>query len=238
MFKEVFDEYTSSFDRTNINIDLKYNHSNRVRDLSVKYAKLLNFSEEDILLADFIGQYHDIGRFTQLKLYNTYNDDKSIDHAVEGIRVLFEEGLINRFSFKEEEKEIIKFAILNHNKKEIDKTDNKRMQMHAKLIRDTDKIDIVYLFGILKVLDMKVENEVVPREVVDIFKNHEVVKKNTIEHNEDVLIYLAYPFDINYNPCLNEIMEYEEGFFNIVNKYNNFNEIYNYVLDYVKSRVN
>ena len=85
MLEDIFTEYVSSYDLTNSDIKLKYNHSLRVMALSEKYAKILNFSTEDIELAKVIGLLHDIGRFEQLKIYKTYSDINSIDHAEYGI---------------------------------------------------------------------------------------------------------------------------------------------------------
>ena len=114
-YKE-FDDYVSNYDLNDINIKLKYNHSYRVCKLSEKYAKELGYSKEDIELASLIGLLHDIGRFEQLKVFHTYNDKNSIDHAEYGIKVLFEDGLINKFWNKKEDYDLIKFAIKNHNK--------------------------------------------------------------------------------------------------------------------------
>ena len=82
--KEEFDKYVQNYDLNNIDIKRKYRHSYRVMNLSKRYATLLGFSKEDIELATVIGLLHDIGRFEQLKVYHTYDDTKSIDHALYG----------------------------------------------------------------------------------------------------------------------------------------------------------
>ena len=46
---EAFDKYVSNYDLNDEKIKLKYNHSIRVMEQMVKYAKLLGFSEEDVL---------------------------------------------------------------------------------------------------------------------------------------------------------------------------------------------
>lgn len=65
--EEVFERFIADYDLSNSDIKLKYNHSYRVADLQVKYAKLLGFNKEDIEIAKIIGLLHDIGRFEQLK---------------------------------------------------------------------------------------------------------------------------------------------------------------------------
>ena len=79
---DVFDKYVGTFDLDDKNIQLKYNHSYRVADLSKKYAKLLHFSDEEVLLAETIGLLHDIGRFEQIKNYNSYDDSNNMDQCV------------------------------------------------------------------------------------------------------------------------------------------------------------
>ena len=139
-----FEKYIKNYDLNNKEIHKKYLHSYRVMNLSKKYATLLGWKSHDIKLATIIGLLHDIGRFEQLKIYHTYNDTKSIDHASYGVKILFKDNLIKKFWKDENDYEIIKFAIENHNKYEIEKTNNQRALMHAKLIRDTDKLDIIY----------------------------------------------------------------------------------------------
>ena len=78
---EAFERYVSNYDMNDINIKLKYDHSYRVMELNKKYATLLGSNKEDIELASIIGLLHDIGRFEQLKVYHTYDDFKSVDHA-------------------------------------------------------------------------------------------------------------------------------------------------------------
>ena len=69
---EAFKKYVSNYDMEIRGIKLKYEHSFRVMSLSEKYALKLNFSEEDVYLAKLIGLLHDIGRFEQMKVYNTF----------------------------------------------------------------------------------------------------------------------------------------------------------------------
>ena len=114
-FIKEFDKFVSNYDIGNERIKLKYNHSYRVMKLSEKYSKKIGFSKEDIELAKIIGLLHDIGRFEQVKLYNTFNDKESVDHALLGVKLLFEDGLISKFWDKEEDYEIIKYSIINHN---------------------------------------------------------------------------------------------------------------------------
>ena len=104
-----------------------------------------NFSEEDQKLAELIGLLHDIGRFEQVRIYNTFVDKISVNHGEMGVKVLFEDGLIEKFVETREYDNIIKTAILNHNKGIIDSDVSGKELEFCKIIRDADKTDICYI---------------------------------------------------------------------------------------------
>ena len=233
-----FDNYTKDFDMNNEKIKLKYNHSYRVMKLSEKYAKELGFNKEDIYLAKVIGLLHDIGRFKQLEIYNTFYDYESIDHADLGVKILFEDNLIKEFYEDSDDYEIIKFAIKNHNKLFIENTNNKRALMHAKLIRDTDKIDIIFLEGFLDEIRIRPTNENISNNVIEAIKNHEQVSRNSSNNNNDKIANsFAFVFDINYDICLKEIKDNYKEFYKRINSTDKFDDIYNEVMHYIDNRI-
>ena len=235
---EEFNKYAGNYDLDDSNIKLKYDHSLRVMNLSNKYSKILGFSEDDVKLATLIGLLHDIGRFEQLKVYNTFSDSISIDHASYGIKVLFEDGIIKNFDCKEEDYEIIRFAIEYHNKIAIPNIDNERALMHAKLIRDTDKLDILYLMGYLKQLEIETVDVPVTQEVRNAIFNHEQAdKKVTKNSNDKVATTLAYAFDVNYDACLEEFKRNIGYYYNAIDRKEIFNDIYDEVIKYIDERM-
>ena len=177
MLEDAFEKYVSNYDITNDDIKLKYDHSFRVMKLQEKYAKLLGFSDEDVELAKTIGLLHDIGRFEQLRVYNTYNDEISIDHADYSCEQLFDKGEIKNFVSNKDWYPIIEYAIKNHNKRVMGENDDKRAIMHLKLIKDTDKIDIIYLLGSLNLKDLAPGKEKVHKNVMNEFMSHKLVNK-------------------------------------------------------------
>ncbi len=238
MLEDIFTEYVSSYDLTNSDIKLKYNHSLRVMALSEKYAKILNFSTEDIELAKVIGLLHDIGRFEQLKIYKTYSDINSIDHAEYGIKELFEKNVIEKFNIKKEWYPIIKFAIKNHNKKEIEKCEDERMLKHARLIRDTDKIDILFLLGKLGELDEQKVDEPISEEVKKEFYNKvQITNKKEMKLNDKHLQYFSYAYDINNEVCLNEFLDNLKSYYNRVEINNIFKDYLNEIIKYINGRI-
>ena len=234
---EEFKKYVSNYDIDNKKVELKLDHSLRVMELSKKYSEMLNFSADDKLLAIEIGLLHDVGRFEQIKRYDTFNDLISVDHGLLGSKILFEEKLIENFSISSEHYEIIRKAIENHNRYQIEDGLNKRELMHAKLIRDTDKLDILYNAAYLDYIDISTEDENVSFEVLEDIKNRRTVNsKNKKNKNDRIASFFAFAFDINNNACLEEIKEYIEVIYNRIEYKGKLKEVYNLVINYIEER--
>ena len=76
-----FDKYVLQFNPNNKKIKLKIDHIKRVAKMSKKIAQELNLNDEQIKLSEIIGLFHDIGRFRQAQLYDTFNDRMSVNHS-------------------------------------------------------------------------------------------------------------------------------------------------------------
>ena len=234
---EEFRKYVSNYDLNNIKIKLKYDHSIRVMELSEKYSKQLDFSDYDIKLATMIGLLHDIGRFEQLKMYDSF-DDRKIDHADLGVKILFDEGLIERFWDNKDDYELIKLAIKNHNKFKIEDINDERIMKHAKLIRDTDKIDIMYVYGVSDELKVRGNTSEISEPIINSVRNHqEVLKTNEKTKNDGIVTAFAQAFDINYGVCLKEFKTNLNIFYNILNHKEKFNEVIDIVNKYMDERI-
>lgn len=91
-----FEKYLNNYDVNNGSINLKIIHTYEVVKKSEYITKQLMLNEEDICLAKIIALLHDIGRFEQIKVFGEFND-KNIDYADYGVKILFEDGLIRNF---------------------------------------------------------------------------------------------------------------------------------------------
>ena len=89
--KEQFEKYLDSYDRDNGKVRLKIIHTYGVVHDMTKICKRMQLSEEDTELARIIALLHDIGRFEQLKRFDSF-EPTTMDHAAYGVQVLFEEG--------------------------------------------------------------------------------------------------------------------------------------------------
>jgi len=118
----------------------KEKHTGYVTANCVELAKNLNFSKHDTEIAEIIGLFHDVGRFRQYSIYKTFNDADSEDHADLAVKIIEELDLFKKIPTVDYE--IVKFAIQQHNKKNIAPCNDERKILFAKVIRDADKLDI------------------------------------------------------------------------------------------------
>lgn len=94
--KRIFVEYSAPYNVQDDKIRLKIEHTYRVAAHCEQIAKSLVKSEgltkQDIDMAWFLGMFHDIGRFEQVRRYGTFYDAESIDHAALSADITFGAG--------------------------------------------------------------------------------------------------------------------------------------------------
>lgn len=210
--KEEFIKYTSNYDLTNPNIDRKKYHSFRVMEISEKIATNMKLKQENVELATLIGLLHDIARFEQYKNFQTFNDFESFDHGDYGVKILFEDGMIRKFVETNKYDEIIKKAIKNHNKFEIETGLNEIEELFAKIIRDADKIDIIYegIEIFWKNQEEEINNSVISDKVWDQIKEEQIIKREKgikLENIDSVLSVIAFIYDINFKESFQMLQE-------------------------------
>ena len=199
-----FDKYVSQFNSNDSRIKLKMDHIKRVAMMSKKIAQNLHLDDEQVKLAELIGLFHDIGRFKQVELYNTMNDRTSVNHAELGVKVLFDENLIDKFNVEEKYKKIIKNAIINHNKNKINDDLGDEEILFAKIIRDADKLDIYYTIceydfpSIFWYQDFHC-GPISDIIMSDFIKNNVVDYSNIKSNSDQILTFYAYIFDFNFD---------------------------------------
>ena len=251
--KKEFAEYVKNYDIKNDKIRLKGEHIERVSQVAKKLATKLELEDEDIKLAELIGLLHDIGRFEQLKRYNTYIDRNSINHGEFGVHLLFnnKDGIIRRFIEDKQYDEIIKKAVLNHNKNTADIPEDltPRELLHTKIIRDSDKIDILNLLT-FEDKETAWEKADLSDDIIsnEIYKEFMEQKRINYEHRKssaDVLVgHFAYAFDFNFPESLELVKEknyfekiYNRFEFNNIDTMEKYRKIYIKVVEYIENAV-
>lgn len=234
-----FREYVSSYDMNNIKIKLKHNHSYRVKEMSQYLSEYLHLDDENKYIASVIGLLHDIGRFEQTKLYDTFKDFE-LDHADFGVKLLFEEGLIRKFVETDKYDNIIYVSIKNHNKLNVEPGLDDITLMHSKIIRDADKIDILYILAVLGEYPFKDDVNFISKEVDEEFlANKSVDNKNVKTLSDDILRILSFIYDINYDFTYKYILDnkfIEKLYEKITNK-ELFKKYFDHALEYMKEGI-
>lgn len=218
-----FYEYTSHFKVADNKVTIKVKHTMGVVEVAEYIARNLNLSEEDVELAKLIGLLHDIGRFEQAVRYDNYEDYNTMDHADFGAKLLFEEGLIRKFIDTDEYDEIIRKAIVNHNKFKIEDGLNERELLHAKIIRDADKTDNFFIkqYQDFPSLFKSTEEEVEKEKITDVVWNEflqerTVVSSHRVTSMDKWISHIAWVYDYNFavglkylkeNDCVDKIID-------------------------------
>lgn len=249
--KKAFKEYVKNYDIENPKIKLKIAHIERTSEVARKMAESLELQKEDIELAELIGLLHDIGRFEQVRKYNTFVDHLSENHAKIGVDILFKDGLIRRFIEDDKYDKIIELAIINHNKdKNMLPTNlSPKEELHVKLIRDSDKVDIIYIltFDDQKTLwdSDDLNKETFSDDIYNEFiKDHNIIYKNRKTNADKLISQFAFAFDFNFDYGLKYIDE-NKYYDKLYNRFNfedektrkRFKEIYNLTEKYIKERL-
>ena len=213
--KSAFDNFIQQFDVNDPKISLKIRHTYCVMDACEYLAKEMNLDKTDQNLAILIGLLHDIGRFEQLTRFNSY-DDTLICHAQCGIEVLFDQGLIRNFIDTEKYDNIIYHAIKNHSAYAIVSGLTDQELLHAKLIRDADKIDNYRVKRddtIEALLDISAEElgtYEISDHIFETFASHKtILKGDRITPMDKWVSFLALLFDFNYAPSFQYILEHD-----------------------------
>ena len=142
--REQFAAYTRNYDPSDPKIALKIAHTYRVAENCEEIAKSLNLPAEAIEFAWLSGMLHDVGRFEQVKRYNTFIDSQSVDHAEFGADLLFgPDALIKGYTEDRSGDATMETVIRQHNKYRIDESLDDRTKLFCQILRDADKIDIL-----------------------------------------------------------------------------------------------
>ncbi len=188
-------------------VRLKEEHTKRVCGNIILIGEELGISPEDMILAEIIALFHDVGRFRQYELYHTFVDALSENHARLGLRQL---GIHKVFSgFPKDKKLMISKAIAWHNAAFLPEGEEDKTLFFMKLIRDADKLDIWKVF--LDYFTEKRSGDAIAlglndtpsfsENVLESIQRHEFAKMKDLKNlNDFKLLQVSWVFDINFIP--------------------------------------
>ena len=215
--RQAFEEYTSHYDPEDYKIVLKIRHTYRVADLSDRIAESLGLSGPDRDLAWLIGMLHDIGRFEQVRRYNTFIDANSVNHAHLSADLLFKEGLIDAFVSVHKTSEagpgdqsaealpLIEKAVRFHNMLALPEELTDRERLFCQIIRDADKVDILWIMYVTPIEEIYrvtredlLDSPISPAVYEDIMAGRTVDRKGVCTAMDRRLSHLAFVNGLMY----------------------------------------
>ncbi|MFW6129439.1 MAG: HD domain-containing protein [Candidatus Aminicenantaceae bacterium] len=189
------------------NIEIKKDHTYRVCEEIISLGKSLHLNKQDLDLAKTIALLHDVGRFEQYECYRTFSDFKSENHAQLSIKVLNQENVLE--GIEKNTAEIIHCSILNHNKASLVQNETGRCLFFSKLLRDADKLDVLYVVtdyyhnGKMhsnESLELELpDDSYISDEVYNDLVSGKIVNHSNIRNLNDLkLLQMAWIYDVNF----------------------------------------
>ena len=218
--KEAFASYTRKYDPEDTKIALKIAHTYRVADNCEQIARSIGLDEEGVEFAWLSGMLHDVGRFEQVKRYNTFIDADSVDHAEFGADLLFgPDRLIKDYVDSSDEgngdghgrgpdtsfESMMEMVIRQHNKYRIDPSVDGDTLVFCNILRDADKVDILRvnvetpMEEIYNVTEEVLLTSGVSDKVMEQVREHHAVVRSIMETPAEHLIgHIALAFELVY----------------------------------------
>jgi hypothetical protein len=219
-FKKWFSDYCKSFYSPDIehqkNISLKEQHTFNVCENILQIVGELSLSENEMMLAETIALFHDIGRFSQYAKYKTFRDSISVNHGLLGAQILFEERILR--NLPDNEQTLIIQAVKFHNAFSIPKVEKEDIIFFIKLIRDADKLDIWRVF--IEYYECPEEDRAsavglglpdiaeYSEDIISCLYKKQLVSLSKVNTLSDFkLLQLSWIYDLNFKPSLKLLIE-------------------------------
>lgn len=206
-----FKELVESYDATQPRIALKVKHTYRVASLCERIAREIGLGAEDVDLCWLCGLLHDVGRFEQVRRFDTFSDAASVSHAALGVEMLFENGaaLLRRFVVFDSCDDVIRAAIAHHSDYAIPDDLPEHTRTVASVLRDADKVDILRvncedtietIYGASEA-DMRASD--ISLQVEAAFHEHRTIRSSERSTLADVLVaHVCFGFGLVFEPSM------------------------------------
>jgi hypothetical protein len=214
-----FDQYVKGFygiDKVvDANVELKEHHTrNTCREVR-EIVRSLGLSENEQLIAETVGLFHDLGRFEQFRDYRTFADAKSVNHACHSAHLVTKFNLLKDLPAVEQD--LITSAIRLHNVKNLPTDLAPDVLLYARIIRDADKMDIYRVFhhyydllrtdpdGVKANLDLSVTSEYTPAVLAALNERRSIDYSSLRTSTDMTLLHLQWVYDIYFVASIKRI---------------------------------
>ena len=141
----LYDAYVDTYRESGVlppMMELKRKHTAFVVANAEAIADGEGFSSREREVSLAAALLHDTGRYEQLKLYNTFRDSESVDHAVFSHDIVQKKGWLESLAISEADCRAIMLAVLYHNRRDLPSEMDPLTEIAAHTVRDADKLDI------------------------------------------------------------------------------------------------
>ena len=215
-FSRFVQEHTTRNEQDQRNILLKKTHTDGVCANALRISSGLGLLGRDIALAGIIALFHDVGRFPQYVRYRTFEDSRSVNHAVLGAKVLLERNVLG--DLPRRERSLIVRSVALHNVFVLPPRLDREVRLHAEIVRDADKLDIWRVFIELADRDsadwpsavglgLPDTPECSPAVIASLNRREMVRLTSLRTLNDFRLLQLAWIYDLNFAPSLRLVLE-------------------------------
>ncbi|MBT8357299.1 MAG: HD domain-containing protein [Deltaproteobacteria bacterium] len=198
----------------NYPLQLKKDHTKRVCENIVMIGKAMNLSGYELILAETMALFHDIGRFEQYAKYGTFSDLASENHAKLSLRQMAIHGVLSKKA--KDEKRLITKAIAYHNAAALPDVHDERELFYMRLLRDADKLDIWkvvidYYHNRDRFKSPAIElnlsdDPIWSGKIIDAVANKKTVHiKDVKTLNDFKLLQISWAFDLNFTPSFQTV---------------------------------
>lgn len=143
-YERWFRDFTENFRRGSDfdvgNVDIKINHSLRVLALAQRLTSALPLSIQLRELAHLAALFHDVGRFPQYARYQTFHDQQSVNHALQGVITLKAQQVLT--GLPAAARKLVLAAVGLHNRRVLPASLDPLARLLTRVVRDADKLDI------------------------------------------------------------------------------------------------
>lgn len=226
--RAAFGAYVAPYDADNPRIRLKVQHTYRVAELARRIARGAGMPDADVELAWLLGLLHDVGRFEQVRRWDTFSDAASASHAALGVRVLFGAGehpeladadegrlgILRDFAPDASEDELIRTAVGTHSDFRLPEGLPGRTHALCDVLRDADKVDILKavseepLEAIFGVTPGQMRASRISAASARAFAERRCVRRDERSQPADVLVgFACFAFELVYAESRRAMLE-------------------------------
>ena len=220
-FFDYVDRFYVNNEADNQPIRLKRDHTRRVCRNARMLANKLKLSEKDTLLAEVMALFHDVGRFKQYRIYHTFKDVDSENHAALSVAEINANDFLAGLS--KADRRIVLTAVEFHNALDIPDGLSERERFFLKLLRDADKLDIWKVFGEYYENEARSASDSVSLGLPDsdqysagalaAVRERKIVRMQEMKTlNDFKLLQISWVYDLNFVPTVEAMLE--KGYIN------------------------